>query len=177
MPAMWWTAVEITGLVALVLVAGVGVFLVLMQLPGTWVMLGATALVAWWQPTVFALWTLIGLVALAVLGEVLEFIGSAGGAAKAGGSKRGTLGAVVGALLGAILGTVLIPIPIVGTILGACLGAAVGSILGDRWAGRTWRRAIETGKGAAWGRLWGTIAKVAVAAVMWATITLAVLWR
>ena len=52
--------------------------------------------------------------------------------------------------------------PIVGTLVGACFGAFGGSVLGDLWAGRTAYASVESGRGAAIGRLWGTVAKMAV---------------
>ncbi len=52
--------------------------------------------------------------------------------------------------------------PILGTLIGACVGAFAGSLLGDLWAGRTMEDSVDAGKGAAAGRLWGTIAKMTV---------------
>ena len=54
-----------------------------------------------------------------------------------------------------------------GTIIGACLGAGIGSIAGDKWAGRHWKPSLASGTGAAVGKLGGTLAKVAIACVMW----------
>jgi len=153
---------------------GVCVVLVLLQLPGSWLMLLATALAAWlgdWQT--IGMWTIGALSALAIGGEGLELLAGTAGAAKAGGSKRAAILAVVGAMVGAILG--IFGPPIIGSVIGACVGAAAGSMAGDRWAGRSWRQAAETGKGAAKGRLLGTIAKVVVAACMWLIVTVAVM--
>ena len=55
----------------------------------------------------------------------------------------------------------LLPAPIVGTLIGACLGAFAGSVLGDLWAGRPAHLSVKSGRGAAIGRLWGTVAKMA----------------
>jgi hypothetical protein len=84
----------------------------------------------------------------------------------------------VGGIVGAIVGTLLLAstlvLTLVGTIAGGCIGAGIGAVLGDRWAGRTWRQASTAGRGAAVGKLFGTMGKVAVAATMWAVILLAV---
>jgi uncharacterized protein YqgC (DUF456 family) len=155
-----------------------GVFLVVLQLPGTWFMLLVTGVFAWWrwEQGTLGVWVLIGLVMLAVAGEIIEAVAGSAGAAKAGGSKRGAMLALVGGVAGAIIGSVAIPIPIIGTILGACLGAGAGSIAGDRWAGREWGPAMRAGQGAAIGKLWGTIGKIVVAVIMWAVTAIAIFW-
>lgn len=168
-------------LVLLMLVCTLGVVMVAMQLPGTWVILGATAIVSWWywegwNDGVIGGWVLVALGSLAVIGEILEFIAGAMGARNAGASKRGAAGAIIGGILGAIIGTPTIPIPIVGTVLGAALGAGVGSILGDLWAGRKFDLALAGGKGAAIGKLWGTVAKLAIGVAMWLVVLGAALW-
>src|SRR5262249_47418625 len=49
---------------------------------------------------------------------------------------------------------------------GACLGAFVGALLGDLWAGRTLFQSLAAGRGAAMGRFWGTVVKLAIGAIM-----------
>jgi uncharacterized protein YqgC (DUF456 family) len=119
--------------------------------------------IEWWQPDeyLFGWTTLILAAGLAMLGEILEFALGAGGSRQAGGSKRAAALAIVGGIVGAIAGTAL-PIPIAGTLIGACVGAFAGSLLGDLWAGRPLLHSVESGRGAAVGRLWGTVAKMVV---------------
>ena len=84
----------------------------LVTLPGNWIVVGLTALFAWFfppssghgigWPTVFVL------AALAAAGEVLEFAASAATAAKQGGSRRGMALALLGALFGSVLGVGLL---------------------------------------------------------------------
>ncbi len=150
---------------------------ILFGLPGTWLMLLVTALLKWWQPAhVLVSWTVLGVaVGLAVLGEVLEFVLGAAGARHAGGSTRAAGLALVGGFVGGILGTAL-PVPVVGTLIGACLGAFVGSLLGDLWAGRPVLGSVEAGWGAAVGRFWGTVSKLAVGAVIVVVLTVAAFW-
>jgi uncharacterized protein len=126
-----------------------------------------TAVLKWWQPGyVQVSWTMLGLATgLAVLGEVLECVLGAAGSRRTGGSPRAAALAIVGSLIGGILGTAL-PVPIVGTLIGACLGAFMGSLIGDLWAGRPLFPSFEAGWGAAVGRFWGRVSKLAIGAIM-----------
>ncbi len=165
-------------LLALVLVNGAGVALTALQLPGTWLILAATAGVAWWrwEEQVIGPGVLIALGVLAVLGEVLEFVAGGVGARQAGGSRRGAIAALVGGMVGAVAGSLLLPIPVLGTVLGAGLGAAGATVLVERRIGREWSQARTIAKGAFLGKLWGTAAKLGVAVVMWLVAAVAVVW-
>jgi uncharacterized protein YqgC (DUF456 family) len=136
---------------------------ILFNLPGTWLMVLAAALLEWWTPETALFGPLVLYVALglAAIGELLEFVLGAAGARKSGGSRRGAVLAIVGGIVGAVLGTPL-PVPVLGTLIGACAGAFAGSVLGDLWAGHPLRRSLGAGGGAALGRFWGTVAKLAV---------------
>lgn len=140
---------------------------IVFNLPGTWLMILSAAFVEWANPGEFMFsWTvLIVALALALLGELLEFVWGVAGARRAGGSRRGAALSIAGAVVGAVLGT-LLPVPIVGTLIGACLGAFAGSLLGDLWAGQALFQSVLAGRGAAVGRFWGTVGKLGVGAVM-----------
>jgi hypothetical protein len=142
-------------------------FAILFNLPGTWLMVLLAALLEWWTPgeLMFGWTVLYTAVGLAVLGEILEFLLGAAGSRQAGGSKRAAALAILGGIVGAVMGTAL-PVPILGTLIGACLGAFAGSLLGDLWAGRPLHISIGAGRGAAVGRFWGTVAKMAVGGVI-----------
>jgi uncharacterized protein YqgC (DUF456 family) len=77
--------------------------------------------------------------------------------------------------VGGIVGTAL-PVPIVGTLIGACLGAFAGSLIGDLWAGRPLFPTFETGWGATVGRLWGTVAKLAIGGMILVILAVASLF-
>ena len=143
-------------------------FSIMLNLPGTWLMILFPAILQWWRPDLFMFsWTVLAVtVGFAVLAEVLEFVMGAAGSRYAGGSKRGAALAIVGALVGGILGLGL-PVPIVGTLIGACAGAFVGSLMGDLWAGRPWAQSVEAGQGAAVGRFWGTVMKLSIGGIIW----------
>lgn len=166
---------ELLYIVLLLIVNALGVFLVTMSLPGTWLIICATAAVAWWQweAGLFGWPSLSILVGLAFLGEVLELVASALGARNAGGTVWGSVGALLGGVAGGILGTFLIPIVVVGSILGAALGAFGGALLGEASAGRSVETSLASGRGAFWGRLAGTLYKLLVAVVMWTVVAFA----
>lgn len=173
------TTLLISFSVLLLLVNAVGVVLVLLQLPGTWLMLAATAAMAWWRwdHDLITIWALATLVVLAILGEVVEFLGPALGAAKEKSSKRAAMLAVVGGVAGAIVGTILLAfLPVLGTLIGAVVGSGLFSILGDLWAGREMELAWKGGKGAAIGRFWGALGKLMIAIVMWLVVAVALVW-
>lgn len=165
---------------ALAIVNAFWVFLNVFGLPGNWLIV-ATAALVWWisvgtsdEGGLFHWGWLAGLLALALLGEFLEFWLGAAGAGKAGGSKRGAVGAILGSIVGAILGSPIAPI--IGTIFGACVGAFAGALLFELWKGHSIFKATEIGTGAAKGRFWGTIAKLFVGGLMWVAALLAACW-
>ena len=154
------------------------IFLVALQLPGTWIMLAATGTLAWWrwEHQTIGWWMLAALLIVALLGELLELLGGSIGAAKAGSTWLGTVGALMGGILGAIVGTFVLPIPIIGTVVGACVGAAVGSVAGNARSEMAWETKLEVARGAAWGKFWGTLAKIGVAIIMWLMILAALIF-
>ncbi|HUS92387.1 MAG TPA: DUF456 family protein [Phycisphaerae bacterium] len=164
------------GLLALVNLLWLG--LTLLTLPGNWLMVLTTILVAWWQwdRGMFSPWTLGVLVALAGLGEVLEFLGSAVGVSKAGGTRWGGLGSILGAVAGALAGTVLIPVPLVGTLVGVCAGAGLGAWVLELAVGRTQRESVRAGVGAGVGRLAATLLKLGIGLLIWLIAAVAAFW-
>lgn len=170
--------------VGLVLLNTLWLGFVVLGLPGNWLMVLSTLLVAWWQwdaaahggPALFHLATLIAVVALAVLGEVLEFFAGVAGAKRAGGTRKGAIGALVGGIGGAIAGTLFIPIPVLGSLLGACGGAGLGACLFELSAGRRIEEATRAGVGAGRGRLMGTLYKIFVGVAIWLIVAIAAFW-
>ncbi|MCA1809779.1 MAG: DUF456 family protein [Lentisphaerae bacterium] len=60
-------------------------------LPGNWLMVLTTGLLAWWRPGMIA-WWVVGLMAvLALAGEVFEFIAGLGGARRGGAGWKASL--------------------------------------------------------------------------------------
>lgn len=161
--------------ILLVLLLIGGWVLTLLNLPGNWIIVGAVAIyVLLVDPmSVVAMgWqTVIVLAVLATLGEVAEFAAGAAGATRAGGSKRGAVLAIIGSVIGGMIGLgVGVPIPVIGPLIGAVLlagaGAFVGAILGESWKGRALEESWQVGEAAFWGRLGGSLAKIAVGGLM-----------
>jgi uncharacterized protein len=162
----------------LILVNAAWLFLVLLGLPGNWLMLISTALVAWlyWDEGMFSRWTLLAVLGIAVLGEVLEFVAGAVGTKQAGGSRGGAFGALAGGLIGAAAGTFVIPIPVIGSLLGACGGAFLGALSMELAGGREMEPAVRSGLGAGVGRFFGTVVKLVVGAAIWLIVAVAAFW-
>jgi len=153
------------------------VALVVLQLPGTWLMLIGTVAFAIWRggavtPGIGG-GTLLLLLVLAALGEVVEAYSAARGARKGGSTKTGAILAIVGGIGGAAIGSLMLLG--IGTIIGACLGAAAGSLTGDVLRGRRWGAAGSAARGAAVGKLWGTLAKILIAVLMWLIVVVALI--
>ena len=147
--------------------------------PGNWLMIGSSLLFDWLvirDQDVFVLWTVIAVVAIAVIGELIEIIAGALGAKKFGGTKRASIGALLGAVLGAILGTIFLAfIPIIGTIIGAVFGAFSCATLMELSGGRTRQESIRAGQGAALGHMTGNLTKFGLGCVIWIILLVAVI--
>lgn len=153
-----------------------------LTLPGNWGIVVLAALCAWFLPeppgrALGFTWTaVVILTGLAAIGELVEFLAGAAGAAKQGGSRRAMLlslgGAAAGSIAGAIVG---VPIPLVGPILGAvgggAAGAFAGAYIGEYWKGRGRRERLSISTGAMVGRIVGTVGKLVVGAIMVAYAT------
>ncbi len=159
--------------------------LVVFQLHGTWILLILAAAFEYLdryylgaEQQTFGWWVLGICLLLAFLGEILEFMGSALGAKKAGASTRGIVGSIIGAILGPfILTPLFFFVPLLGVLLGVVAGSFVGAVLGEMSAERaTLKGTVKPAFGAAAGRIIGTIGKVWVAIAMWLTLSIAAFW-
>lgn len=146
----------------------VGLLLAAYTLPGLWLMLAAAAGYAFLTHGEYLSYkTLITLLALATIAEVAEFVFGGAGAKKAGASKWGIIGGLIGAIVGGIFLTGVIPIfaPL-STIIGICLGSFAGAFGIEIVLGRPVKQSIQIGYGAAKGRLYGIVGKVAIGVMM-----------
>lgn len=158
----WMAWVYYVALLAL-LICGLGVQL--MGLPGLWLMAASALAYAWWTGLQYLGYPgLITIFALALLGEVLEFLAGAGGAKSAGGSKRSMVFGTVGGIVGGIV--LSIPLWIVGTILGVCIGAFAGAALAQMTVEQDMEHSARVGLGAAKGTFIGILYKLTVGCVM-----------
>jgi uncharacterized protein YqgC (DUF456 family) len=159
----------------LLIILVLGCLLNLFGLPGNWINLAASAVYVFFTPPDERLsvsWWVVGAVlVLAILGEIVELLAGAAGAAKVGGSRRGAVLAILGSFVGGIVGAVLgMPIPIIGPVIAillfASLGALAGAMVGEWWKGRDWEARWEVGHAAFWGRLLGTVGKISIGSVI-----------
>jgi uncharacterized protein YqgC (DUF456 family) len=155
------------------------VFVVVLGLPGTWILLllaGAMQLTdGFWRhgdAHTFSWWTLGIAAGLALLGEALEFMAGMAGAKKGGASKRGMVGALIGGVVGAIVGAALLAG--IGALPGGFLGSALGAIVGElTHPHMTLEKSLKPATGAAAGRLAGTMLKLVLALILWIGLSVA----
>lgn len=167
-------ALHVLGLILLLLICALGLFALVLGLPGTLLITAAALVYAWATDFAAIGWSTIGWLALlAVVGEGLELLASGAGAASARPSRRVTLGALAGALVGGILGAPLLFG--VGALLGALAGAFGGAALAVRSEGGSLAESVATGMAAMRGRLLGFVIKTALAVAMVVIIAAAVL--
>ena len=151
--------------VLLMLISLAGLAISVLGLPGLWLMVAAAVGFSLATGGSVLGWQAVAVVAALALGsEIAEFLAGAAGSKNAGGTWRGVTGAVVGGIAGGIIG---VPVPIVGPVLGAILGAAIGAGMLELAGGKaSVQQAGNIAVGAAKGRFWGTVSKLAFGSVM-----------
>ncbi|HUL50322.1 MAG TPA: DUF456 domain-containing protein [Gemmatimonadales bacterium] len=149
-------------LLAVCLLAGLP--LVLFGLPGLWVMvLGVIGYGALTGFRSVGAGIIGAAVALAFLGEIVEWWLGFRFAERYGGSRRAAWGAVLGGMVGAGAG---IPLPVLGSVIGAFVGSFVGAALFEFVGMRDVNAAVRVGFGAVIGRVAGAAIKVALGLVI-----------
>ena len=134
-------------------------------LPGNFIILGASILLGWYggfhDVTVTVI---IVLIALAILGELVEFVLGIYGAKKYKSSNKAIVGSIVFGIAGAVLG---LPFFLgIGAVIGAFIGAFVGAFLVDLFIQKNVDSAVKSGWGAFIGRIGGTVSKAALGIAM-----------
>ncbi|MCX5917160.1 MAG: DUF456 domain-containing protein [Deltaproteobacteria bacterium] len=130
---------------------------VLPGLPGAPLILLGALVYAWYTGfTVISWMTLLGLLALTLLGYLLEIFASALGVKKLGGSRWGMAGALLGAIIGLLFGG----------LPGLILGPFVGAFLLELAKTKDPAASLKSGVGTLLGFLAGAIGKLIIAAVM-----------
>jgi uncharacterized protein YqgC (DUF456 family) len=141
-----------------------GLVLVPLGLPGLWLMvagvLGYGALTGF---RTIGIATLAIVLALALLGELVEWWVGFGLTERYGGSRRSGWGALAGGIVGAMVG---VPVPIVGSVIGAFVGAFAGAAALEYSLTRRPAVAVRAGWGAVLGRAAGAAAKIALDVVI-----------
>lgn len=137
----------------------IGLLLIPLGLPGLWLQVAASALVATtWAGAQIPWGWVLGFAALAGLAELLELLLGRWGARRFGGSNRAAWGALIGGLVGALVGG--IPIPLLGAVIMSFTGTFVGAVVGEMSA-RHGVTGLRVGVGAVIGRAVGVATKMA----------------
>ncbi len=156
---------EILGQITFWLVMLLGILVIPIGIPGTFIMVVDCLIYGWL--TSFSEMTaglLAVLFVIAVMTEAIEFFIGAATAGKYGASRQGMFGAIIGGFVGAIWMTPIMPI--VGTIIGAFAGAFAGATLLEYAQTRDKEKALRVGFGAFLGTLGGKLTKIAAATAM-----------
>lgn len=135
-------------------------------LPANWILLGLVALWKYLSPDAphMGIVFFSMMIALAVLGELLELGLQVIKAKRYGSSSSGTFAGMIGAVVGAIM---LAPLFFgLGALIGALIGAWLGCFLMEILKGRPRNEAVEAAFGAMMGRFLGTVCKCGVGGAM-----------
>lgn len=143
-----------------------GFILSCLSLSGTWLVLLATGLAAWFNGSGFpGIGTLILFLLVCVGVEILEAMAAAWGVQKRGGSKAAGWAALGGGFLGLLLGG-LIPIPILGNLIGMMAGSFGGAFWVEHARMKQADRATHIAIGAVLARLSVIFLKVGITLTM-----------
>ena len=148
-----------------IFVAVAGLISHIFSLPGNFIILADALLFGWYDGfNAVTVKILIILLALALLGELIEFVLGILGAKKYKSSNKAIVGSIVFGIIGGILG---IPFFLgIGAVIGAFIGAFVGAFLVEFFLEKSVDRAMKSGWGAFVGRLAGTFFKGAIGIAM-----------
>jgi uncharacterized protein len=134
--------------------------LIVLGLPGLWIMVASAVtynLVVPGDPIGWVTLVVVGV--LALIAELLEFSLTGKYARKYGGSRRAGWGAIIGGIVGAMVG---IPVPVVGSVIGAFLGSFLGALIAELTSGSSTGDATRVAKGALIGRVVSTGLKIGI---------------
>ena len=134
--------------------------LIVLGLPGLWIMVASAVtynLVVPGDPIGWVTLVVVGV--LALVAELLEFSLTGKYARKYGGSRRAGWGAILGGIVGAMVG---IPVPIIGSVIGAFIGSFLGALIAELTGGSSAGDATRVAKGALIGRVVSTALKIGI---------------
>jgi uncharacterized protein len=152
------------GVLLLLVTALTGLVLIPLGLPGLWVMVLGVIGYGWLTGfEAVGVGTIALVVAIAMVGELVEAWLGFRAARRYGGSRRAGWGAVIGGIAGAIVG---VPVPIVGSVIGAFVGAFAGAAAFEYLGTPSLDGAARAGWGAVLGRALGAAVKVALGVVI-----------
>ncbi len=148
-----------------IIISLIGLFCIFIGFPGNFIILFASVLIAWYYEfELIKLKIIIILFALAVLGEILEFIIGIVGSKKKKSSNKAIIGSMVFSVIGAIVFS-----PLLfgfGAIVGAFAGAFFGAFLIEYIKVKDASIAYQSGIGAFLGKLGGVLVKFVIGIIM-----------
>jgi len=157
----------------LVTAIALGLIMIPFGLPGTLVLFAAALTYHLVVPLGGIGWaTVIGVGALMIIAEGLEWVLTGRFTRQYGGSRRAAWGAILGGMIGAFVG---VPVPIVGSIVGAFAGAFLGAFVAEWTGGSGHGAAARVAWGAFLGRVTAAATKIAIGLVMAVWMVAAVL--
>ncbi len=136
--------------------------LIVLGLPGLWIMVASAVTYNLIVPGDPIGWfTLVAVGVLALVAELLELSLSGRYARKYGGSRRAGWGAILGGIVGAMVG---VPFPIIGVgpVIGAFVGSFLGALIAELTRGSSAVDATRVAKGALIGRAISTALKIGI---------------
>ncbi|HEX3533910.1 MAG TPA: DUF456 domain-containing protein [Gemmatimonadaceae bacterium] len=147
-------------LLILAAVIVLSLILIVLGLPGLWIMVATAVVYNMIVPGDPIGWvSLIAVAVLALVAELLEFTMTGRYARKYGGSRRAGWGAIIGGMIGAFVG---VPVPIVGPVIGAFVGSFLGALIAELTGGASAGEATRVAQGALIGRVVSTMLKIGI---------------
>ncbi len=135
------------------------------SMPANWLVLIMVGIWGWTHPELhLGMLFFISLAAIALLGEILEFVAQYIGGKKYGGTNRGNIGSLIGAFAGAILGAPLFLG--IGALFGAIVGAYAGSFIFEYGSCRSAKECHRAAMGAMFGKVLGITVKIGAGVFM-----------
>lgn len=168
MESIDWQALGSFGIYSLAaLLCFIGFVLSCLSLSGTWVVFGATLLVAWKRwPEFPGLGTLAGFLLMCIIVEIIEAFAGAWGVQKRGGTKAAGWAALGGGLIGMLIGTAILPVPVVGSLAGMLAGSFGCAFLVEHAKMKQTNHAAHVAAGAVLARLGVIFLKVGMTLLM-----------
>jgi len=154
-------------------VLALSLILIVLGLPGLWIMVASAVTYNLIVPGDPIGWvTLIVVGVLALIAELLDFSMTGRYARKYGGSRRSGWGAILGGIVGAMVG---VPVPIIGPVIGAFVGSFIGALIAELTGGSSAGDATRVAKGALIGRVVSTVLKIGIGFTIGISICIAAL--
>ena len=138
----------------------VSLILIVLGLPGLWIMVASAVtynLIVPGDPIGWVTLVIVGV--LALVAELLDISLTGRYARRYGGSRRAGWGAIIGSIVGAMVG---FPVPIIGPVIGAFIGSFVGALIAEFTGGSSAGDATRVAKGALIGRVVSTVLKIGI---------------